>query len=74
MIRTVKQRCFKTYNPVSCLNTFTLYVDSKMFGYYNDYMVFGVLLIRLGIAAVMSTLFGIISLTIVSAMRRTKII
>ena len=58
----------------SLLNTFALYVDSKMFGYYNDYMVFGVLLIRLGLSAVMSTLFGTMALSIVSAMRRTKII
>ena len=58
----------------SLLNTFALYVDSKMFGYYNDYMVFGVLLIRLGLSAVMSTLFGTMALSIVAAMRRTKII
>ena len=58
----------------SLLNTFALYVDSKMLGYYNDYMVFGVLLIRLGLSAVMSTLFGTMALSIVAAMRRTKII
>lgn len=58
----------------SLLNTLALYVDSKMFGYYNEYMVFGVLLTRLGLATVMSSLFGSITLPIVSALRRNKII
>lgn len=58
----------------SLLNTFALYVDSKMFGYYNAYMVFGVLLIRLSLAAVMSGAFGYVTLHIVSALRRSKII
>lgn len=58
----------------SLLNTFALYVDSKMFGYYNHYMVFGVLLIRLILAVIMSAGFGYISLYIVSALKRNKII
>jgi len=58
----------------SGLNTFALYVDSKMFGYYNYYMVFGVLLVRLSLAAVMSGMFGYVTLHIVSALRRNKII
>ena len=66
--------CIFTGLLASLFNTFALYVDSKMFGYYNDYMVFGVLLIRLGLSAVMSTLFGTMALSIVAAMRRTKII
>ena len=58
----------------SLLNTLALYVDSKMFGYYNYYMVFGILLVRLGISAVMSVLFGSIVLPVVSALKRNKII
>ena len=58
----------------SLLNTFALYVDSKMFGYYSYYMVFGILLVRLSLAIVMSGLFSYISLPIVSALRRNKII
>lgn len=58
----------------SLLNTFALYVDSKMFGYYSYYMVFGVLLVRLVLAVVMSGAFGYIALHIVSALRRNKII
>ena len=58
----------------SLLNTFALYVDSKIFGYYNHYMVFGVLAVRLTLAVVMSGAFGYISLHIVSALKRNKII
>ena len=58
----------------SLFNTLALYVDSKMFGYYNDYMVFGVLLVRLSIATVMSAAFGYVALHIVSALQRNKII
>lgn len=58
----------------SLLITLALYVDSKMFGYYNYYMVFGILLVRLGISVVMSVLFGSITLPVVSALRRNKII
>lgn len=58
----------------SLLNTLALYVDSKMFGYYNYYMVFGVLLVRLGISVVMSVLFGYITLPVVSALRRNQVI
>ena len=56
------------------LNTFALYVDSKMFGYYNEYMVFGILFVRLGLACVMSALFGYISLPVVSALERNRFI
>lgn len=58
----------------SLLNTLALYVDSKMFGYYNYYMVFGVLLVRLGISVVMSAMFGYITLPVASALQRNKII
>ena len=58
----------------SLLNTLALYVDSKMFGYYNYYMVFGILLVRLGVSAVMSILFGSITLPVVSALKRNQII
>lgn len=66
--------CVLTGVIASLLNTFVLYVDSKMFGYYNYYMVFGVLLIRLGMAIVLSGVFGYIALQISAALRRSKII
>lgn len=58
----------------SLLNTFALYVDSKMFGYYEYHMVFGILLVRLTLAFVMSGAFGYVSLYIISALKRNKII
>ena len=58
----------------SLLNTFALYVDSKMFGYYNYQMVFGILIVRLALAMVLSGVFGYVTLHIVSAMRRNKLI
>ena len=58
----------------SLLNTFTLYVDSKMFGYYSYHMVFGVLLVRLGLATVMSGVFGSITLPVVSPERRPVVL
>ena len=66
--------CILTGIIASLLNTFALYVDSKMFGYYNEYMVFGVLLIRLGLSAAMSTAFGTMALSITAALRRAKIL
>lgn len=66
--------CTVTGVIASLLNTLALYVDSKMFGYYNHYMVFGVLLVRLVLAIAMSGAFGYIALHIVSALRRNKII
>ena len=66
--------CTATGLIASLINTYALYVDSKMFGYYNDYMVFGVLLVRLGMAFLMSGAFGYVSLHIVHALQANKII
>ena len=66
--------CVITGVIASLLNTFALYVDSKMFGYYDHFMVFGVLLVRLILAIVMSGGFGYVTLYIVSALKRNKII
>ena len=65
--------CVVTGVIASLLNTFALYVDSKMFGYYNYYMVFGILLVRLGLAVVMSGAFGFVALHIAAVLRRNKI-
>ena len=58
----------------SLLNTFTLYVDSKMFGYYSYAMVFGVLWIRLAASAVSSVLMAIAGKPVLVALRKAKII
>ena len=66
--------CIVTGLVASALNTFALYVDSKMFGYYSYYMVFGVLAVRLGLAVVMSGMFGYVALHIAADLRRNKIV
>ena len=58
----------------SLLNTFTLYVDSKMFGYYSYAMVFGVLWVRLATSAVSSVLMAVVAKPVVIALRKAKII
>lgn len=58
----------------SLLNTFTLYVDSKMFGYYSYAMVFGVLWIRLGASAVSSVLMSVAVKPVAGALRKAKMI
>ena len=58
---------------VSCLNTVTLYVDSKMFGYYSYAMVFGALVTRLITGMIASAGMGIVAQPIVLALRKAKI-
>ena len=58
----------------SLVNTFTLYVDSKMFGYYSYAMVFGVLWIRLGSSAISSVVMSVAIQPLVRAMRKARVI
>ena len=58
----------------SGLNTFTLYVDSKMFGYYSYAMVFGILWLRLGAGAVSSVLMALVTKPVVTALKKSKMI
>lgn len=58
----------------SLLNTFTLYVDSKMFGYYSYAMVFGVLWVRLAASAVSSVVMTVAAKPVAVALRKAKLI
>ena len=58
----------------SLLNTFTLYVDSKMYGYYSYALVFGVLWVRLVASAVSSVLMAIAGKPVLAAMKKAKIV
>ena len=58
----------------SLINTFTLYVDSKMFGYYSYALVFGVLWLRLGASAISSVLMSVAAKPLVHALRKTNVI
>ena len=58
----------------SLINTFTLYVDSKMFGYYSYALVYGVLWLRLGASAISSVLMAIVAKPLTHALRKTRLI
>lgn len=59
---------------VSCINTFTLYVDSNMYGYYTYALVFGALVLRLISGMLSSSLMAAATLPVVAALRRGKFI
>ena len=54
--------------------TFALYVDSKMFGYYSYAIVFGVMIWRILIYVVLAGVFGYLSMPIISALRKAKFV
>ena len=58
----------------SLVNTFTLYVDSKMFGYYSYAMVFGVLWLRLGTSAISSVLMAVVVKPLADALHKARVI
>lgn len=66
--------CVVTGVLASLCQTFALYVDSKMLGYYTDLMVFGVMAWRILVYAVMSVLFGYLCLPIITGLRKAKIV
>ncbi len=59
---------------VSCINTFALYVDSKMFGYYSYAMVFGVFFVRIITGMISSAAMALLTVPIVLALKKAKII
>ena len=59
---------------VSCLNTFTLYVDSKMFGYYSYAMVFGSFLIRILTGLVSTAAMATVCLPVAAALKKAKLV
>ena len=66
--------CVVTGLICSLLNTFTYYVDSKLYGYYNYAMVFGVLWIRLVASAVSSVVMAVAAKPVLTAMRKARIV
>lgn len=58
----------------SLLNTFALYVDSRLFGYYEYHMVFGVLLIRLATGIISSIAMAVIAVPVFQALKAAKMI
>ena len=74
IIVLVLAACVVTGILNSLCNTLALYVDSKMFGYYSYAMVFGALLTRLVLSVVTSGVLGYLTLPVISALRRAKMI
>ena len=66
--------CLTSAVIVSCLNTFTLYVDSKMFGYYSYAMVFGSFVLRIITGLIASTAMAALTIPLYTAMRKAKLI
>ena len=66
--------CIAVALGCSLMNTFTLYVDSKMFGYYSYAMVFGILWLRLATGAISSVLMALASKPVVIALKKSKMI
>ena len=66
--------CIITGILASLANTCALYIDSKLLGYYSYAMVFGALIGRMAISVVVSGLLGYISLTIITTLRKAKLI
>ncbi len=66
--------CVVTGVLASLGQTFALFVDSKMMGYYNYTMVFGVMIWRILVYVVLAGIFGYLSLPIINALRKTKFV
>jgi ECF transporter S component (folate family) len=56
------------------LNTYALYVDSRLFGYYSVALVFGSLAARIGLSIVSSTVIGIVTKPVIHALKRAGLI
>lgn len=54
--------------------TFALYVDSKLMGYYTYAMVFGVLVWRLVVYIVLAVLMGYLCQPIIQALKKARIV
>ncbi len=56
---------------ITLLNTFALYVDSRLYGYYSPVFVFGTLAARLLVCAVKSLAYGAVIPEVLKALRKT---
>lgn len=56
---------------VTLLNTFALYVDSRLYGYYSPVFVFGTLAARLLVCAVKSLAYGAVIPVLLKSLKKT---
>ena len=66
--------CVLTGVLAALRQTFALYVDSKMMGYYSYAVVFGAMIWRILIYVLMAGVFGYLSVPIISALRKAKFV
>lgn len=66
--------CLMSAMIVSCLNTFTLYVDSNMFGYYTYALVFGSFLYRILLGLLNTAIMATLTIPLATALRRARLI
>ena len=66
--------CAVTAVLAAFCQTFALYVDSKLFGYYSYAMVFGVLIWRVVVYVVLAVLMGYLSVPVTAALRKAKLV
>ena len=58
----------------SLINTFALYVDSKMFGYYTEALVFGALFVRILASVITAIIMGFATKAVVHALKKARLI
>lgn len=66
--------CLLSAVLVSCCNTFTLYVDSNLYGYYSYAMVFGSFILRILTGLVSTSVMATITIPLALAVKRAKLI
>lgn len=66
--------CLVSAVMVSCINTFTLYVDSNLFGYYSYAMVFGSFALRIVTGLVSTALMATATAPVVLSLKRANLI
>ncbi len=59
---------------ILAINTFVIYVDSKVYGYYSAAYVFGSLALRTVICAVKSIIFGSVLPVIIRGLSKTAVV
>ena len=65
--------CIVTGVLASLCQTFALYVDSNLMGYYNYHMVFGTMIWRVVTYVVLSVAFGYLSVPVITALRKARL-
>lgn len=55
---------------ITILNTFALYIDSKIFGYYNDYLIFGSIFMRIVNVFIISFIYTLVIPLLIKTLKK----